>query len=236
MALEGTHAMTNLLASTRPRRHRGLSMVELLVGVAIGLVVAAAAAKLLAGHIHESRKLLLEARLMQDLRTTTDLVTRDLRRAGHWGAAASGVWAAGASGVLANPYAALAADTAASDVVTFQFSRDSVENHQIDSNERFGFRLRHGAIDMKLGAAPWQALTDSTTLTITAFSITPTVQNISLAGYCARACTGSSCPQQQVRSLAVRISGRALNDASVARSLHSDVRLRNDTLTGACPT
>ena len=210
-------------------------MVELLVGVAIGLVVAAAAAKLLAGHIHESRKLLLEARLMQDLRTTTDLVTRDLRRAGYWGAAASGVWAAGASGVLANPYAALAVGAAASDAVAFRFSRDSVENHTVDSNEGFGFRLRNGTIEMQLGAAPWQALTDVTTLTVTAFSITPTLQNISLAGYCARTCTGSSCPQQQVRSLAVRVSGRALNDVGVTRSLHSDVRLRNDTLTGACP-
>ena len=227
--------MTNLPASRRLTRHHGLSMVELLVGVAIGLVVAAAAAKLLAGHLHESRKLLLEARLMQDLRTTTDLVTRDLRRAGYWGAAASGVWAAGASSVLANPYAALAADTAASDAVTFRFSRDSVENNAVDSNEQFGFRLRNSALEMQLGAAPWQALTDVGVLTITAFSITPTVQDIGLSGYCARACTGSSCPRQQVRSLAVRVSGRAVNDASVTRSLHSDVRLRNDTFTGACP-
>ncbi len=211
-------------------------MVELLVGVAIGLVVTAAAANLLAGHIHESRKLLLEARLMQDLRTTTDLVTRDLRRAGYWGAAASGVWAAGASGVLANPYAALAADTAASDAAMFRFSRDSIENNNVDSNERFGFRLRNGSIEMQLGAAPWQALTDGATLTITTFSITPTLQDISLAAYCARACVGSSCPQQQVRSLAVRLTGRARSDASVTRSLHSDVRLRNDSFTGACPT
>jgi prepilin peptidase dependent protein B len=228
--------MKTRLTLTPLRRQRGLSMVELMIGVAIGLVVAAAAAKLLAGHIFESRKLLLEARLMQDLRTATDLVTRDLRRAGHWGAAASGVWAAGASGVLANPYAALAADTAASDAVSFQFSRDSIENHTVDSNERFGFRLRNGAIDMKLGAAPWQALTDAGSLTVTAFDIAPTVQRISLAGYCARACTGSTCPEQQVRSLAVHISAQAVNDASVTRSLHSAVRLRNDTLTGACPT
>jgi prepilin peptidase dependent protein B len=216
-------------------RHRGLSMVELLVGVAIGLIVAAAAGQLLAGHIHESRKLLLEARLMQDLRTTTDLVTRDLRRAGYWGAAASGVWVAGASGVLANPYAALAVGAAASDAVAFQFSRDNIENHRVDSNERFGLRLRNGAIEMQLGAAPWHALTDAGTLTVTAFSITPTVQGIDLAGYCAHTCTGSTCPQQQVRSLAVRVSGHAFGDARVTRSLHSAVRLRNDTLTGACP-
>jgi type IV pilus assembly protein PilW len=217
------------------QRQRGLSTVELLVGVAIGLVVIAAAAKLLAAQLGESRSLLLEARLMQDLRTATDLVTRDLRRAGYWGAAASGVWGPGASAVLANPYAALPPGEAASDAVSFQFSRDINENHGVDSNERFGFRLRNGTLEMQLGAANWQAVTDTTLLTITAFSITPTVQTISLAGYCARGCTGAGCPQQQVRSLAVRLAGRARGDATVTRSVHSELRLRNDTFGGMCP-
>ena len=71
---------------------------------------------------------------------------------------------------------------------------------------------------------------------VTEFNVTPTVQDLSLAGYCALACVGSACPHQQVRSLAVRISGRSLHDASVNRSVRSEVRLRNDTLTGTCPT
>jgi prepilin peptidase dependent protein B len=217
------------------KHQRGLSIVELLVGVALGLVVAAGTAQLLASQLGESRSLLLEARLMQDLRTTTDLVTRDLRRAGHWGGAASGVWGATASAVLANPYAALPPGDAASDAISFQFSRDTNENNSVDSNERFGFRLRNGTLEMQLGAANWQALTDATLLTVTAFSITPTVQTISLAGYCAQACSGGTCPQQQVRSLAVRLAGRARGDATVTRSVHSDVRLRNDAFSGACP-
>ena len=220
---------------TTSSRQRGLSMVELLIGAAIGLVVAAAAAKLLAGHLRESRSLLLEARLMQDLRTATDLVTRDLRRAGYWGAAASGVWLPGAAGVLANPYAALPPGSAASDAISFQFSRDASENNSVDSNERFGFRLRNGTLDMQLGASGWQAVTDTTMLTVTAFSITPTVQNVSLAGYCAQACAGAACPQQQVRNLAVLLTGRAVADSGVSRSTHSEVRLRNDVITGTCP-
>jgi type IV pilus assembly protein PilW len=227
--------------TTHATRQRGLSIVELLVGVALGLLVAAAAAQLLAGQLSESRRLLLEARLMQDLRTAADLVTRDLRRAGHWGAAASGVWGPGVvpGAVLPNPYAALPPGEAASDAISFQFSRDGVENHSVDSNERFGFRLRNGTLEMQLGAANWQALTDTTLLTVSAFSITPSVQTISLAGYCANAdaspCSGGSCPQQQVRSLAVRLVGRARGDATVTRSVHSELRLRNDAFSGACP-
>ena len=34
------------------------------------------------------------------------------------------------------------------------------ENGIVDSNERFGFRLRNGAIEMQLGDGNWQALTD----------------------------------------------------------------------------
>src|SRR5688572_15814717 len=74
------------------RSHQnGLSLVELLVGLALGLFVVAVAATLLAAQTPEQRRLAAEQRLMQDLRTATDVVTRDLRRAGHWGAAASGV-------------------------------------------------------------------------------------------------------------------------------------------------
>ncbi len=216
---------------------RGLSLVELLVGVAIALFIAAAAATLLAGHLRESRAVLLEARLMQDLRTAADLVSRDLRRAGHWGAAVDGVWLAGASSVAANPYAALAPTTAASDAASFRYSRDATENGVVDSNEQFGFRLRNGAIEIQLGAANWQALTDTGTLTITQFSMTPTVQELSLEAFCAAPCAAgaTTCPpRQQVRSLALAITGRLVADAAVTRSVRSAVRLRNDVVIGAC--
>ena len=218
---------------------RGLSIVELMVGVVIALFIAAAGAALLASHLRENRALLLEARLMQDLRTAADVVSRDLRRAGHWGAAIDGVWADGASSVTANPYAALAPMAAASDAASFRYSRDAIEYHLVDPNEQFGFRLRNGAIELQLGAGNWQALTDAGTLMITQFTVTPTVQNVSLEAFCAVPCPPASVacsPQQQVRSLALAITGRLVADASVKRSLHSSVRLRNDVVVGACAT
>ena len=74
-------------------RHRqsGLSLVELMMGLAIGLLIVAAALLALTHHLRENRSLLVEARLMQDLRTTTDLITRDLRRAGALRQAEGGV-------------------------------------------------------------------------------------------------------------------------------------------------
>jgi prepilin peptidase dependent protein B len=217
---------------------RGLSLIELMVGLAIGLFITAASATLMASHLRENRSLLLEARLMQDLRTAADVITRDLRRAGHWGDATSGVWLPGTSTTSVNPYAAVAPAGAASDAVSFRYSRDGSENQLVDSNEQFGFRLRNGTIDMLLGAGNWQALTDAGTLVVTAFSVTPSTATIDLQGACSKACPSGSThcpPQQQVRSLALLISGRAVTDPGVTRSVRSQVRLRNDHFTGACP-
>jgi prepilin peptidase dependent protein B len=215
----------------------GLTLVELLVGLALGLLVVASATMLLTHHLREHRALLLEARLMQDLRTAADLVTRDLRRAGHWGDAGAGVWSP-AQATLASPYAALAPAAAASDAASFGYSRDDIENHLLDSNEQFGFRLRNRAIEIQLGNGNWQALTDATLLAITAFEITPTVRDIDLGALCNRPCPAGSAscpPHQQLRSLSIRIGGRSLADAAVTRSVRVLVHVRQDALVGACP-
>ena len=224
-----------------PRPWRGLTLVELLIGMAVGLFIVAASASLMTGNLREHRNLLIESRLMQDLRTAADIVTRDLRRAGYWGAANAGVRGNGVDAVLANPYVELSPVGAAADSVSFRFSRDATENNAVDSNEQFGFRLRNGALELQLGSGNWQSLTDANTLTVTLFSVTPTVEEISLAGLCETACpaTGSAAstcpPRQQVRSLAVVIAGHATQDARLTRSIRTQVRLRNDRLIGACP-
>ena len=212
-------------------------MVELLIGVAIGLVIAAATAAFLAGNLRDNRSLLIESRLMQDLRTAADIITRDLRRSGYWADAAAGVWATGASGVTTNPYLALSPATAASDSASFAYSRDAAENDAVDSNEQFGFRLRNGAIEMQLGAGNWQALTDSGSVSITAFSVTPSAERVALGEICPAQCPVGSAicpPRLEVRSLSVQLTGRAATDAAVTRSVRSQVRLRSDAVVGAC--
>lgn len=213
-------------------------MVELLVGLALGLFIVATGITLLAGNLRQNRALMLESRLMQDLRSACDIITRDLRRAGFWDGAVQAVQLPAATPGIPNPYAALAPSAAASDAVSFSFSRDTSENQSLDSNEQFGFRLRGGVIQMRLGAANWQALTDANTAIIAEFSVAPTIQEIDLAAHCAVPCAAADAdcpPRLLVRSLSVSISARASADPTVQRSLHSSVRLRNDTIHGACP-
>ena len=218
------------------RRSRGISIVELLVASAIGLVVVAAAGSVVASHHVAARRLQTEARLMQDLRAATELVARDLRRAGHWSAAASAV-RRGDEPAIANPHAAIAPASAASSAATLSFSTTDGDAAAVDDDDRFGFRLRGGAIEMQLGARNWQALSDPGTLVVTAFSVEPRLQEADLATFCERPCAAGSTtcpPRQQVRSYAVTLAGRSTLDPQVTRALRSSVRVRNDIVVGSC--
>jgi len=211
-------------------RQRGLSIVELMVGIAIGLVIVAAALLTLTHHLRENRSLIVEARLMQDLRTASDLVAHDLRRAGYWNHAGDGVWHAAGSPLQANPYTAL---NVSDEATSFSYARSEADSHD------FAYRLRDGVIEMRIGNGNWQAMTDGNTLRVASFSIAPHAQDIVLDGFCAQPCAAGSntCPlRQQLRSFAVRIEAKAATNAEVSRTVQATVRLRNDALSGACPT
>ena len=231
-------------ASRTRRRQHGLSIVELMVGVAVGLFVVAAASMLVATQLSDNRRLTLETQVQQDLRATADIITRELRRAGHWGnAARDGVWYPGkAAPVLGNPFSTVAkADDgsafAGGDVSPLALLRyDADEDGALDSAEQLGFRLDNGVIQTRLGDAGWQALTDGNTLRITDFRLTMNIQPIWLE--CPKPCPGpGECrPRLQVRDITVDITGQAAHDNSVSRSLSSTVRLRNDAvIAGTCP-
>ena len=220
----------------------GVSLIELLIGITIGLFIVGASLTTLLTHLRESRSLVAQSRLMQDLRATSDLMARDLRRVGYWGAADHGVWQpgamAGVSGTAVNPYAAVTTSASPASTIAFRYSRDAVENGLVDDNEQFGYRLRSGVLELKLGTSPWQAMTDITTMRVTRFEITPTEQHQSLAGSCTAPCAAGdiSCPPQlKVRSLMLTLTARGTGDVPAERSVRTRVRLRNDSVSGRCP-
>jgi type IV pilus assembly protein PilW len=119
--------------------------------------------------------------------------------------------------------------------VTFDYSR-GVENGAVDATDHSGFKLDGGVIRMKVGDV-WQPLTDDRTLTVTGFQVTLTTQEIGLSCFKPCAAGAVNCPPSlAVRVVALMINGRAANDPSVQRSVRSNVRLRNDVVTGSCPT
>jgi type IV pilus assembly protein PilW len=215
----------------RSNQH-GLSIVELMVGIAIGLGVVAVATTLLGTSVVEGRRQFAEDRLLQDLRTAIDLVGRNLRRSGHWGAARD---ALGTPAATANPYQVLPPMPAASDAIAFAYSRDAVENGRIDANEQLGFRLRRGVLEMQIGSAGWQALTEPKQMVVQGFEIRPATAELPLP--CADACRAGSTdcpPRQRIQGLEVTLTAGSASDSRVVRTLTSHSRIRNDAVIGRC--
>jgi type IV pilus assembly protein PilW len=211
----------------RPARcQRGLSIVEMMIGITIGLLVVAAASMVVSTQLVENRNLLVETQIQQDLRATADIVTRELRRAGAWNGSANGVWYAGGPAPLANPFAAVSPASAPATEVDYAYHRSA------GAEGPFGFRLSNGVIQARLGSSGWQELTDPRTLTVTSFTITPVSAPATPTKLpCPKLCADGSTdcwPTVTVRELVVAIVGRAPSDAAIQRSIHATVRLRND--------
>jgi prepilin peptidase dependent protein B len=219
---------------TKPER--GLSLIELLVGLALGLVLVSAALLAFVHQARETRSLLLEARLMQDLRITADLMASNLRRASHWAGAPSGVWSSENVPLRLNPHTRF---TLAEDHVDFSHSPPGEQDVEADGQGQLGYRLRQGAVEMKMSTGPWQAMTDPTTMRITSLGLRASVAEEPLGHLCASACPSTaadSCPPRQaVKRIALHLRAVSAHDPTIQRELQSSVRLRNDTLIGSCP-
>lgn len=216
-----------------PRR-RGLSLVELMVGIVVGLFVVAAAAMLVSGQLAENRRLLLDTQLQQDLRATADIVTRELRRTGAWGKSWNGVWSAGTPAQdnalnHVSPSPAAPASAVTTSDITFGYERSVFQS----GDWRF---LKQGdLIRTKVDPGPnvpMQDLTDPNTMVVDTFDVT--VEELGRVRIpCPKPCPGGGVgcwPEQVVRDFVVDITAHARSDPSVTRSIRSRVRQRNDAV------
>jgi len=219
--------------SPQARIRRGLSLVELMVGITIGLFVVAAASLVVTSQLTDNRRMLLELQVQQDLRATADIITRELRRAGGRELAANGVWSE-ATPVTANPFGTITLISPYTEV-RFDYERGI-------GLQPLGFRLVNnnatgnvGVIQSYIGTG-WQDLTDKSTMDIIRFTVEsrdpviPDQEKIP----CPKLCnpldpTDTSCwPKPKVRAFLVTIEARARTDNRIQRRLQSEVRLRND--------
>ncbi len=59
-----------------------MSLIDMMVGMTVGLLVVAAALLAISHQLRDNQHLIVQARLTQELRSTHDLITRALRRSG----------------------------------------------------------------------------------------------------------------------------------------------------------
>lgn len=209
-----------------------------MVGLALGLLIVAGASALLLTDMLGSRRLQVETKLEQDLRSAMDTLTRDLRRSGYWSNSSI------KTNLTSNPHATLTL-TESPPTIAFSYSRDS--NDSLESNEQYAFRLDtasngSGGIVLSLDAN-WLALLDTETMELdrlnsnivrlqqdgsTALIEDPITLDHACPHGCATAC------QISVRAYRITLVGIAKADQSVRRTLTSTVRVRNDDVHGSC--
>jgi type IV pilus assembly protein PilW len=207
-----------------------MSLVELMVGVTIGLIVVAGAALAVSGQLTDNRRMLVETQLQQDLRASSDIIAHELRRAGALRdlGAVEGLWRPDMD--PASQFNRLA------NALSLRSSGGVIYRYQASTGFDVpkGFVLENGIIKQYLpgvnGSPTPQALTDGDVMVVTAFSVTANSRPASQLP-CPNLCPGggTACwPTVQVRELLVSISARAKNFPEVQRSMVSQVRVRND--------
>jgi prepilin-type N-terminal cleavage/methylation domain-containing protein len=210
-----------------PAQQRGLSLVELMVGVAIGLIIVAGAATVAATQLADTRRLTLEAQLQQDLRSASDIIARQVRRAGYWNSATTTIWKPG-TGAALNPTPAITLVSPTN--VTIALSGSSVTGYYWDG-------ATPGVIWQKFGNGnPAQALTDSNVEDIQDFKmqLAPVASAQAVQMSCPSLCadTTKNCwPTLQPQELIISITGASIFDKdNVKRTIQSTVRIRNDQI------
>ena len=147
----------------------GFTLIELMVGLTVGLLVLAAVAAMYLTTARGGGEAVKATRLSQEIRSAAGIITDEIRRAGYCPTSVAGCAAANAAGTPS--LAILEANNAC---VLFFYVRDTTQ--AINAAANFGgFRLRNGSIEMRTSGAnltdcnngTWEALTDQATVNVT---------------------------------------------------------------------
>lgn len=236
----------NLNSRGRPDKHaqRGMGLVELMVGITVGLIVTAGAAIVATRQITEHRRLMLEVQIQQDLRVAADLLQQDMRRVGFRGLPANGVWEPEHGGgtvpakpSASSPYTVLTQTQGGHDLF-YRYAKPPAgatqpnSTNTLASNEQFGVLLKNKTLYLQLGAVE-QPLTDPETVLIDSFTPVITTQQLSLADVC-NCPAGGACPTLTVRDVTFTIKAIAKSDSDVKRTLTVTEKMRADDINGVC--
>lgn len=191
---------------------RGVSLVELLVTLVIGLIVIGASTTVFVGTLGANSSQMRISRLNNELRTAMTYVSRDLRRAGYnnWTVAQL------EAGDFTNSGQAVPVMGAAAAAVSYDINNNG-------GTQRYGFQLSNdGVIQAQIDAGGWNNLTDPSVVQITAFTIT----NRSPAAINPVGAVASV----TVPVFTIEITGRLTSDNTITRTIRETIRPRNVVL------
>lgn len=216
--------MSRRLAGSKSRvgrqRERGISLIETLIAMALGLLVLAGVLQLMNHLVEGNTTTIKVARLEQDTRTVMDIIVQDLRRAGSFPEATRDLGDP-VRFLQQQPMAPLidgeALQTGRSGTSIAYAYRES-DGKLIQA--RFSLDAKAGTVQMHTGSASAaETITDPAFMNVTALSFTPSM-SIQQAGSI----------QVAQAAIEVRIVARLTSEPAVERQLVDRIVLRNAVL------
>lgn len=199
---------------------RGISLIETLIAMALGLLVLAGVLQLTNQLVAGNTAMLNVVRLEQETRTALDVIVQDLRRAGQFPEAARDLGDAQRflqDQPLPPMIDAEPLQTGKSGSAIAYAYREA-DGKLVQA--RFSHEAKAGTIQMHTGTASApETITDPAFMLVTSLAFVPGVA-VSKAGSL----------QSDVAVIEVRINTRLKSDSSVTRELRDRVVLRNPTL------
>ncbi|MBE0440270.1 MAG: prepilin-type N-terminal cleavage/methylation domain-containing protein [Gammaproteobacteria bacterium] len=194
---------------TRYKKQAGITLIEMMIALILGLLVSSAIIAIFISNIKSSSENIRMIQLNQELRTVMNFMSDELKRAGY-------------SADPQNSDFIKDYKTPTPDCILYSYDVDL--NGWQTSDERFGFKLDGAVIkwinnrgDMtNCDAGTWQPLTDIDTANITAFTLIPTAVE-----------TASS--TLFVQNLEIELTGEiSLNPGTASRTIVETIRVRNE--------
>jgi len=204
-------------------------MVELMVSITVGLIIMAGVIGLFVNTVKASSDAIKMTRLNQELRAAMDVMTRDIRRSGYWGNAASAIGPPATSASNNNPFDLI--DTGAytgqpaNSCIIYRYDEDS--DGVLDSNEYFGFKLRDQAVQSRSEneacgeSEDWDDITDKQTVLITEL-------NFDFSNPKSISVTSGINSKLAIREVTIMLKGELKSDPTVTREIKETVRVRSD--------
>ena len=206
---------------------QGFTLIELMVGLLIGLIVLSGALYMFVITVKSSRDVLFSARLNQDLAATTSIIVDDIRRSGFW------IQSAGNS----SPYTDIGEDFNVVSSSCILYNYDDDEDSSIETDEYRGVKFEEGALEFKTSGSDmadcstgsWELLTDNNFMTVTSATFVDVSSCLvdKLSAACPVTVVGAS-EVSSVRELQITISAQVNSDTDWNKTVQETVRLRND--------
>jgi prepilin peptidase dependent protein B len=241
------------------RTNKGFSVVELMIGLALGLVVVLGLERIFVASFAVNVQTINVTNLNQQLRATMEVMTRDIRRAGYWANSLDDIGANDQT----NPFVGVTAfdtildDTkvasgVAAECIVYGYDRDN-EGDFTDTNEWRGFRFdpgdgTNGTIEVKTSGLQSQVFDpadDTVTGTCAVGAGTWTdfidpdrvvIDSLTFTLNEREVIIDDECPDAAtefvvfVRDVDIALTAHLTSDAAISRTLRDSIRVRNDRI------